>query len=1586
MKFEFIIRKEKCIVKRLLGIMLAVAMLVSVVFPDISPNVAGQKVAKAQETGGAGNFRREVSPEQPMWIVHIDPWCSPDPQKVIDLVPEDVRPYVVFMITLSVSFNNGKWNIVHDAEECTKSWLRTCAENRVWCMVQVASGGIARFPDYDQNVDYENTIYGELFRDYPNFMGFHYAEQFWGFDASNPEGVAPSDEARYRHMAKLLELCNRHGGYLSMSWNGNQWCANINPIAMLRRVPEWKQACEKYSQNYIIEEKHTSGAYQYDRESLALGSYLSGYCGQFGVRYDDTGWTDENGNNGNDRNYTLGSSIAAHLERFLLSGAAVIDGPELVWVDCINGDKDTVSSDGYRENNWKFTDQCWNAYIDVFRKVLDGTIRIPSRKEVIDNTKIVLIQDVTWGNNDNKYSTPQTLFDGLYNMEDGKNYENNTTYYKKTGRYPAIPIVYGLRDDLAKSFKVQVKTSQYSSRWSSISAKVNEFNSLFPQEYTGDIYARRNKNIWAVYNSYKNNRAVSGSIPFKYNTCSKMDVTLGNRYSGGIITEYKDSLKIYLNNYDNELDTGLKTDTIKISGCSVKPNFTFSDRGLAHQQQASQVYENYSNGVYTLTVKHNGPLDININNCKGTAANRLTDYAAANLKPPVSPAEYTGTRQYEAENFGYKNIAKNIRNGATQGLNPEVTNFWGQGYLDFGKNQAAAVKDTITARIDGEHTLKVRYLTAWVDVMDSVDLYVNGVKTNTLSFKATGGYDKWSTVEAKVSLRQGSNTIELKASRAAAGELYLDCIQVVPPAGSGAAIGNIITNGGFESGTTGWEAGGKAQLGLAWVTKVSGNTALRVYGRDLTASGAQQDVTGKIKAGATYSISGKIQYRYDENEAASANYPDEKQFLMSIVYGDGTIKNIASAYAKKGNWADFSGSYTVPWNADLSSVKIFIETPWTPTPDVSKDLMTYFVDEIAVTGEIGTGPKPTPKPTPAPTPAPTPKPTPQPTLAPTPVPTAEPDQVVSGANLIVNPGFEDGTASWESMNGANLSLGYYTVASGSLAMKVSGRTQTSSGCYQDITGRVSAGKTYKVSAKVQYKQDESDAVSSQYPAEKKFFMTIRYGDNTYANMGSVTAKKGEWGTITGTYTIPDDADLSNVRIFLETPWTDKPDAKNDLMTFFVDDVVMKEDVPIILNGGFEDGTADWESRGDAELSLGWATKRTGNHSIKVSGRKYTYAGPIQDITGKVEAAQTYTVKAYVHYNEGDASHVFNICMVNGDKVTVIASANASKGEWSLVSGTYKIPKDEDMSSVKVFVETAYNSNPSANDLVTFFVDDMEMTEGEQEIKNDKISFIDNNYNTPSDFDQTKNGVTYGTVKDVSYYSYIAGMNRNAKVILPPNYNPNKRYPVLYLLHGIGGSESEWLDGKPNEIISNMIAAGTCKEMIMVLPNQCVRKTDEANPGHLTLEQFKMYDRMADELKTSLIPYIEKNFPVKTGRENRAVAGLSMGGRNAIYSGVKLVDDFAYTGAFCPAVGVLPYWRESGLLTTETLTIPPKYRDNTLFMIVEGEGDTTVGDSPRQYSTTLKNNGFNHIFYTWPGGHWWGPWKNGLYNFARRIFQ
>lgn len=98
-------------------------------------------------------------------------------------------------------------------------------------------------------------------------------------------------EERYIHLAGLLELCNKYGGYLIDSWCGNEWAASINPIAMLSLVPQFEEAARKYSDNFILLEKFTSISYLYDMESLVLGTYLSGYCGNFGIRYDSSGWT-----------------------------------------------------------------------------------------------------------------------------------------------------------------------------------------------------------------------------------------------------------------------------------------------------------------------------------------------------------------------------------------------------------------------------------------------------------------------------------------------------------------------------------------------------------------------------------------------------------------------------------------------------------------------------------------------------------------------------------------------------------------------------------------------------------------------------------------------------------------------------------------------------------------------------------------------------------------------------------------------------------------------------------------------------------------------------------------------------------------------------------------------------------------------------------------------------------------------------------------------------------------------------------------------------------------------------------------------
>jgi enterochelin esterase-like enzyme len=112
----------------------------------------------------------------------------------------------------------------------------------------------------------------------------------------------------------------------------------------------------------------------------------------------------------------------------------------------------------------------------------------------------------------------------------------------------------------------------------------------------------------------------------------------------------------------------------------------------------------------------------------------------------------------------------------------------------------------------------------------------------------------------------------------------------------------------------------------------------------------------------------------------------------------------------------------------------------------------------------------------------------------------------------------------------------------------------------------------------------------------------------------------------------------------------------------------------------------------------------------------------------------------------------------------------------------------------------------------------------------------------------------------------------------------------------------------------------------------------------------------------------------------------MGGRSALHVGINLIDRFAYIGAFTPAIGVLPYPREQGLFTKETLTIPKEYRRNTLILIAKGSTDGVVGGNPLEYSTTLKENEVEHIYYVAEGGHDFGVWKHNLYNFVRRIFR
>lgn len=252
----------------------------------------------------------------------------------------------------------------------------------------------------------------------------------------------------------------------------------------------------------------------------------------------------------------------------------------------------------------------------------------------------------------------------------------------------------------------------------------------------------------------------------------------------------------------------------------------------------------------------------------------------------------------------------------------------------------------------------------------------------------------------------------------------------------------------------------------------------------------------------------------------------------------------------------------------------------------------------------------------------------------------------------------------------------------------------------------------------------------------------------------------------------------------------------------------------------------------------------------------------------------------------------------------------------------------------------------------------------------------------------RSDVTYSEIIEITYHSNTTGTDRKANVILPPDYSADKEYPVLYLLHGIGGDQNEWINGGAAKVIGNMWADGEAEDMIVVFPNVRAREDDRGNPPDTyDPEHFKAFDNFINDLRDDLMPYMEANYPIKTGKENIAVAGLSMGGREALYIGFSMPDTFGHIGAFCPAPGILSYDNnisaEGGLMTEEQFTLP-EGSDNFV-LIVKGKDDYVVGDAPDSYHATLEKNGIAHEYYVTKGAHDFRVWKHGLYNFVRNIF-
>ena len=317
------------------------------------------------------------------------------------------------------------------------------------------------------------------------------------------------------------------------------------------------------------------------------------------------------------------------------------------------------------------------------------------------------------------------------------------------------------------------------------------------------------------------------------------------------------------------------------------------------------------------------------------------------------------------------------------------------------------------------------------------------------------------------------------------------------------------------------------------------------------------------------------------------------------------------------------------------------------------------------------------------------------------------DQEPERMELIVNGGFEDGTENWATQQTATLTP---VDEDGNTVLLVSDRTNTASGPKQLLTGKVHAGQTIYVSARVRYDEGPDTRlfhISMQNNADGNLWDGID-------NAGSATAKRGEWTTITGSYTIPNDADLSYSSIFVETNWTPEQDPDTDLIDFYVDDVsvtveVEEPDYGIIVNGGFENGSEPWAVQEASTLEIVTEEAFSGSYSAKISDRTNTASGPKQVLTGQLSQGQKVQVSAKVKYNDGPASKTFNFCIQCGDwrGIDVVGSVTAQKGQWATITGTYTIPNDADMSYVGCFIETAWTATPDpTNDLFDIYVDDV----------------------------------------------------------------------------------------------------------------------------------------------------------------------------------------------------------------------------------------------------------------------------------------
>jgi enterochelin esterase-like enzyme len=279
-------------------------------------------------------------------------------------------------------------------------------------------------------------------------------------------------------------------------------------------------------------------------------------------------------------------------------------------------------------------------------------------------------------------------------------------------------------------------------------------------------------------------------------------------------------------------------------------------------------------------------------------------------------------------------------------------------------------------------------------------------------------------------------------------------------------------------------------------------------------------------------------------------------------------------------------------------------------------------------------------------------------------------------------------------------------------------------------------------------------------------------------------------------------------------------------------------------------------------------------------------------------------------------------------------------------------------------------------------------------------------NAPQGFDAPRQGIATGRVERVEYVSSVTGGKKPVMVYTPPGYSSSQKYPVLYLLHGIGGNETHWSGpGAAAAILDNLIADRKAVPMIVVMPHG--RSSNEpqtlffggrdgrgargatagdargGNPGGrggaAMAVEFQAYAAFERELLADLIPFIESKYSTVADREHRALAGLSMGGGQSLNFGLGNLDTFAWVGGFSSAPNTMP----PAQLVRDAAVARQKLK---LLWVSCGDQDSlfNISEGVHKYLVEQK---VPHIWHVDIGGaHTFPVWKNDLYHVSTLLFR